>query len=76
MEVKLVLGSTGAMSLSTSGWRFQEALPFGNPQATAGVAANVTCRDSGGWCRVGACAKLLGCALQMGTSNRTGPEMC
>lgn len=45
VEVKLVLGSTEAVSLPTSGQSFLEDLPFGNPQAAVGAGTNVICRD-------------------------------
>lgn len=76
VEVKLVLGSTGAVSLPTCGRSFLEAQPFGNPHAAEGAGANVICRDPAGWCRVGACAESLGYALQRGTGTKAGLEMC
>lgn len=45
MEVKLVRGSTGAVSLSSSGQDFLEVLPFGHPQAAVGDGADVVCRN-------------------------------
>lgn len=45
MEVKLVLGSTGAVSLSSSGQDFLLVLPSGHPQAAVGDGVKVVCRN-------------------------------